>query len=130
MVPPWELRWAGCAPTDPRLKEEAVRSVILAAGGSLCLASLIGAAAVLANPVKSLYTTVELKACKPIKHEPHGGAWLCEGLGGLPVYVAEGDLRQFLSVGTNAQSRRAATQTLGAVKIGRASCRERVGGLG
>ena len=91
-----------------------MRSVILAAGGSLCLASLIGAAAVLANPVKSLYTTVELKACKPIKRHSHGEAWLCEGLGGLPVYIAEGDLRQFLSVGANAQTRRAASQTLGA----------------
>ncbi len=92
-----------------------MRSVVKAAGGSLCLASLIiGAAAVSANPVKSLYTTVELKACKPINQQPHGEAWLCEGLGGLPVYVAEGELRQFLSVGTNAQTRRAATQTLGA----------------
>jgi len=91
-----------------------VRSVGVALGGSVCLASLFGAAPVSANPVKSLYTTVELKTCKPIKSHPHGGAWLCEGLGGLPVYVAEGDLRQFLSVGTNAQSRRAATQTLGA----------------
>ncbi|HSR80380.1 MAG TPA: hypothetical protein VLL28_06315 [Hyphomicrobiaceae bacterium] len=89
---------------------------VVALGGSVCLASLFGAAPTSAHPVKSLYTTVELKTCKPIKRHPHGGAWLCEGLGGLPVYVAEeGDLRQFLSVGANAQSRRAATQTLGAV---------------
>lgn len=89
---------------------------VVALGGSVCLAALFGAAATSAHPVKSLYTTVELKTCKPIKRHPHGGAWLCEGLGGLPVYVAEeGDLRQFLSVGANAQSRRAATQTLGAV---------------
>jgi hypothetical protein len=91
-----------------------VRSVVVAAGGGVCLASMLGAVPVAANPVKSLYTTVELKTCKPIKQYPHGGAWLCDGLGGLPVYVAEGDLRQFLSVGANAQTRRAATQTLGA----------------
>jgi hypothetical protein len=91
-----------------------VRFVVVALGGSVCLASLFGAAPTSAHPVKSLYTTVELKTCKPIKPHPHGGAWLCEGLGGLPVYVAEGDLRQFLSVGANAQLRRAATQTLGA----------------
>lgn len=89
-----------------------MRSVVVAAG-SVCLASLFGAAPVSANPLKSLYTTVELKACKPIQRHPHGGAWLCEGLGGLPVYIAKGDLRQFLSVGANAQTRRAATQTLG-----------------
>jgi hypothetical protein len=91
-----------------------VRSVVVAAGGSICLASLFGAAPVAANPLKSLYTTVELKACKPIKPHPDGGAWLCDGLGGLPVYIGEGHLRQFLSVGANAQTRRAATQTLGA----------------
>ena len=90
-----------------------MRSVVVALGGSVCLASLFGAP-LWANPLKSLYTTVELKTCQPIKRQPHGGAWLCEGLGGLPVYVAEGDLRQFLSVGANAQLRRAATQTLGA----------------
>jgi hypothetical protein len=66
-----------------------------------------------ANRVKSLYTTVDLKACKRIARQREGGAWLCSGLGGLPVYVAEGDLRQFISVGANAQKRRAATQTLG-----------------
>src|SRR5262249_62384206 len=86
----------GARPTDPRLKEEAVRSVVMAAGGSLCLASFIGAAAVSANPVKSLYTTVELKACKPIRHQPHGGAWLGEGLGGLPGVGAVGDLARLL----------------------------------
>ena len=64
--------------------------------------------------MKSLYTTIQLKTCKQVKRHRDGGAWLCEGLAGLPVYVAEGDLRQFLSVGANAPKRRAATQTLGA----------------
>jgi hypothetical protein len=91
-----------------------VRPVVLAAGGGLCLAWLVGAAPASANPVKSLYTTVELKTCTPIMRHPKGGAWLCQGLPGLPVYVAEGNLHQFLSVGTNAEKRRAATQTLGA----------------
>jgi hypothetical protein len=67
-----------------------------------------------ASPLKSLYTTIELKTCKQVRHHRDGSAWLCEGLAGLPVYVAEGDLRQFVSVGENAQKRRAATQTLGA----------------
>ena len=67
-----------------------------------------------ANPVRSLYTTIELKACKQVKRHRDGGAWLCDGLAGLPVYVAEGDLRHFVSVGADAQKRRAATQTLGA----------------
>jgi hypothetical protein len=81
------------------------------AAGMLTLALVHTPAA--ANRVKSLYTTVDLKACKRIARQRDGAAWLCSGLGGLPVYVAEGDLRQFVSVGSNAQKRRAATQTLG-----------------
>ena len=79
-----------------------------------CLTPALRTIPAAANPVKSLYTTVELKTCKQVKRHRDGGAWLCEGLAGLPVYVAEGDLRQFLSVGEDAQKRRAATQTLGA----------------
>jgi hypothetical protein len=71
------------------------------------------AAPAAANPVKSLYTTIQLGDCKQTKRHRDGGAWLCRGLNGIPVYVAEGDLRQFVSAGTNAESRRAATQTLG-----------------
>jgi hypothetical protein len=66
-----------------------------------------------ANRVKSLYTTIDLKACKQIKRHADGGAWLCEGLPGAPVYFAEGDLREFISVGADAEKRRAARQTLG-----------------
>lgn len=84
----------------------------LAIAGALGL--ILGSPPAAANRVKSLYTTVELKSCDRIGRRPDGGAWLCEGLAGLPVYVAEGDLRQFLSVGTDAAKRRAATQTLGA----------------
>jgi hypothetical protein len=66
-----------------------------------------------ANPVKSLYTTVDLKACKRIKRHRDGDSWRCEGLPGYPVYVAEGDLRQFVSAGPEPEKRRAASQTLG-----------------
>jgi hypothetical protein len=67
----------------------------------------------MANPLKSLYTTVELRSCKQLKRHQDGSAWLCDGLPGYPVYIAEGDLRQFLSVGPHAEDRRAAKQTLG-----------------
>jgi len=67
-----------------------------------------------ANPVKSLYTTVELKACQPVKGHRDSEGWRCQGLPGYPVYVAEGDLRQFVSTGKDAEHRRAATQTLNA----------------
>jgi hypothetical protein len=76
-----------------------------------CMTGL-GVTPAAANPVKSLYTTVELKACQPLKRLREGDAWRCQGLPGYPVYVAEGDLRQFVSAGKDAEHRRAATQTL------------------
>src|SRR5258705_2184500 len=56
-------------------------------------ASVLGVATAAANPVKSLYTTVELKSCQPLKRHRDGDAWRCEGLPGYPVYVAQGELR-------------------------------------
>jgi hypothetical protein len=97
-----------------RQEEATVRSLGFAMVLGGCLASALDHSPAAANPVKSLYTTVQLKTCKQVKRHRDGGAWLCEGLAGLPVYVAEGDLRQFLSVGADAPMRRAATQTLGA----------------
>ena len=65
-----------------------------------------------ANPLKSIYTTIELNSCRKASTHPDGGAWLCPGVEGYPVYIAEGDLRTFVSVGREPQKRRAATQTL------------------
>src|SRR5262249_23936292 len=69
-------------------------------------------AAALANPVKSLYTSVDVKACKKIAAAWPRRAWRCIGLAGMPVYVATGGLRQFVSVGAEPEKRRAAKQTL------------------
>src|SRR5262249_15007512 len=86
-------------------------ALAMVVGVCLTVVDLVPAAA---NPVKSLYTTIDLKTCKQVRRHRDGGAWLCEGLAGAPVYVAEGDLRHFVSVGENAEKRRAAAQTLGA----------------
>ena len=86
-------------------------AVVLVA--SLAAAPALAVAPAVANPVKSLYTTIDLKACKRISQHRDGGAWRCDGLPGYPVYVAEGDLRHFVSAGPDAEKRRAATQTLG-----------------
>jgi hypothetical protein len=88
------------------------RTLAAMIGGFAALA--LGHVPAAANRVKSLYTTVDLKACKQVKRHRDGGAWLCAGLASLPVYVAEGDLRQYLSVGAEPEKRHAATQTLGA----------------
>ena len=85
------------------------RIVLLA---TVVAAPAIVAAGAQANPVKSRYTTIDLKECKQVKRHRDGGAWTCEGLPGFPVYVAEGDLRHFVSVGPAPEKRRAAKQTL------------------
>ena len=77
-------------------------------------ASLSAATPVSAFPAKSLYTTIDLKSCKTIRADADGARWLCKGLPGYPVYVAEGDLRMFVSIGPAPEKRRAARQTLGA----------------
>jgi hypothetical protein len=64
--------------------------------------------------VKSLYTAIDLKACKIVVQHEDGDAWLCEGLEGYPIYIAKGDHRTFLSTGPAAQTTRAAEQTLSA----------------
>jgi hypothetical protein len=80
----------------------------------IAVAGCLSPGAATANPVKSLYTTVDLRACKKLQRHPAVRAWRCSGLAGIPVYVASGELRQFVSVGADADKRRAATQTLGA----------------
>lgn len=80
------------------------------------LAALAGPAA--AEPVKSDYTIIELKRCKPIKEpkaeaaEDQGAAWWCPGPKGYKLYLAEGDLRFMIAYGKRAREQRAATQTL------------------
>lgn len=66
-----------------------------------------GAAAAI-QQVKSLYTAVDLAACEAVT----GGARLCKGLPGFPVYVAESEQGVYVSVGPDADKRRAAQQTL------------------
>ncbi len=98
----------------------------------MALSAVLVPSLAVANPVKSIYSTIELKACRLIKKHPDGGAWLCKGAEGIPVYVAEGDLRTFVSAGVGAQTQPAATQTLKAFnsifrgKSGRATLEWRV----
>jgi hypothetical protein len=72
----------------------------------------LAATATVTTAPRSLYSTIDLNTCTQITIRPDGGAWRCDGLAGYPVYVAESDLHQFVSYGSNAESRRAAKQTL------------------
>jgi hypothetical protein len=72
--------------------------------------------------IKSRFTTVELKSCDRVTSDGKLGppatsddtaAWVCKGLTGYPVYIAQTRQRQFISFGVSGRTRRAATQTLG-----------------
>ncbi|GGB38215.1 hypothetical protein GCM10011316_07830 [Roseibium aquae] len=80
----------------------------------LSLAALLRPA--VAEPV-SQYTKIDLSKCtivEPASSEGvFGGSWSCQGYRGIPVFVAEGDLRMFVSFGENAARESAASQTLG-----------------
>jgi hypothetical protein len=84
-----------------------------------CIAALLltavavpGAQAI--HQVKSLYTVVDLGACKEVTSVTRNDARVCEGLPGYPVYVVEDARKVYLSVGSNAAASRAAQQTLSA----------------
>lgn len=79
----------------------------------LAVAATIAPGRIEANPLKSLYTTIDLNACRVVKRHKDGNTWSCRGLEGYAVQIAEGDLRTFVSAGPAAASVRAATQTLG-----------------
>ena len=64
----------------------------------------------------SVYTKLDLALCReegPTPEEPMDGmvVW-CEGHDGIPVRVAEGDLRMFVSYGNNAAREPAASETV------------------
>lgn len=94
---------------------------VLAVGlyGAVCfgLALSVPATVAGASGLDSTYTKIQLQNCKQIESgsEDEGtfeGAWTCPGYQGQTVYVAEGDLRMFVSFGPFAADEPAATQTL------------------
>ncbi len=94
------------------MTRKALMAGITCAVAALTTGAATGASASEKARIKSRFTTIELKTCEVIKIDRQGGAWICKGLSGYPVYVATGDLRQFISFGPLGQTRRAATQTL------------------
>jgi len=86
----------------------------LTSAAVLALLAAGGVAVANANPPRSQYTTIELKACKIVRRHPDGNSWLCPGLEGHSVYFAEGDHRTYVSYGRAPAKHRAAAQTLGA----------------
>jgi len=80
------------------------------------IAVLLVAGPAAANEKNSVYTSLDLDACRqePLNADDpvDGGTWWCDGYEGMPVRVSEGDLRFFVSYGEAAAGEIAATQTL------------------
>jgi len=85
-----------------RLKLGAVALIWLAAG--------VGFAD--AQQIESSYTDVDLDDCTVIEADDFGARWACSGYQGMPVMIAEGDLRFFVSYGLKSMEEMAAHQTL------------------
>lgn len=81
--------------------------------GILGIAALLpGMGAASAQQLESSYTDVNLDACTVIESDDFGSRWACPGYKGIPVMIAEGDLRFFVSYGLRAMEEKAAAQTL------------------
>ena len=63
---------------------------------------------------ESAYTNIEIDKCRVIFQDRESGSigWMCAGYQDMELFVAEGDIRFFVSAGTNADRRMAARQTL------------------
>lgn len=79
----------------------------------LCALGLAGAAApVAAASIASDYTAINLDDCLVLDADDFGARYACPGYKGFPLWVAEGDLRFFVSYGFGAPDEMAASQTL------------------
>jgi hypothetical protein len=69
-----------------------------------------------ADTVEYAYTPLDLNKCRHTpSHEPEDyGEWRCAGHAGIPVRVAAGDQRVYVSFGARAKTEPAAKQTLAA----------------
>jgi len=78
------------------------------------MTALVAAAPAAAE--ESVYTTIDLGACSQapvdLKDPLQSGIWQCVGYLGIPVRIADSDLRFFVSYGANAANEIAAHETL------------------
>lgn len=87
-----------------------MRALISAVAGLGLLAAASGP--ILAADIQSAYTEINLDECTIMETHELGVSFACPGYKGYPLYVAEGDLRFFVSYGFGAPKEKAARQTL------------------
>ena len=81
----------------------------------LVLAAVLAAAGVgsaQAQFNQSEYTDLDLDLCTVVQSDDFGSTWACNGFKGIPVMIAEGDLRMMVSYGLTSTEEKAASQTL------------------
>ncbi len=83
---------------------------IRAAATAVC--GLAFSASAMAADIDVAYTDTDLNACTIINADDFDATFACPGWRGVPVMIAEGDLRFFVSYGLNAVNEKAAQQTL------------------
>ena len=79
---------------------------------SLALAIGLLAAPASAAQYDSAYTELDLDQCTVLDADDFGAEYACPGYKGIPMFVAEGDLRFMVSYGFGAPDAKAASQTL------------------
>lgn len=60
-----------------------------------------------AAPLESAYTKIKIESCATLSEHELGATWKCPGFAGVPVFVAESDLRFFVSYGANGTEEKA-----------------------
>lgn len=88
------------------------KTILGAILADLCFIALMVTGA-FAQSNDSVYTKLDLdNECSVIEADDFGAMFACPGYKGIPVMVAEGDLRMFVSYGLNSTNEVAAEQTL------------------
>jgi len=100
----------GPAETEDGALRGSVGAGLLALVALAALGAGIGPAG--AQQLESAYTEVNLDACSLVESDDFGSRWACPGYRGIPVMIAEGDLRFFVSYGLTSMQEKAAGQTL------------------
>jgi hypothetical protein len=79
----------------------------------LLLPPLYGPAVGQSERIESAYTTFDTDKCRHMRGQApeDNGSWLCAGYSGIPVWLAQGDERMYVSFGRKAADEPAANQT-------------------
>ncbi len=88
-----------------------VFAALLLSSGGLAQAEQANQPTETASELQSQYTDLDFSQCTVIESDDTGSLRACPGYKGIPVMVAEGDLRMFVSYGLTSTVEKAAEQT-------------------